>query len=146
MPQSFVRSAREGDENAIMLLARQLTTAIPFDDLAFHPAFMAALRDSTATLLAAEYGDQIVGYLLGSRRATFWAGAEVWWVEECCVDAKYRHLGIGRALMLRFEELALRNGARLVCLVTGKAQQFYKGMGYEERAVYLRKDLRTDSP
>ncbi len=99
------------------------------------------LENPYATLLVAEAEKRVIGYLLGYRHSTFWAGADVWWVEELLVDGPQRRYGIGRALMSYFENDARNAGGRLVCLITRKATEFYRAMGYEEFAVYLRKTL-----
>jgi ribosomal protein S18 acetylase RimI-like enzyme len=137
----LVRPATEADTEGVRILAQTLTTAFPFDSAAFGDAFLQVLKNPLAILLVAEWDQQVLGYLLGYRHTTFWAGADVWWVEELCVESSHRRCGIGRALMVHFEELAHAKGARLVCLITGKAKEFYQALGYEERAVYLRKDL-----
>ena len=99
------------------------------------------LENPTAILLVAACEGQIIGYLLGYRHSTFWAGADVWWIEELLVDANHRSHGIGRALMTHYEDQARVAGGRLVCLVTRRAAEFYRAIGYEERAVYFRKAL-----
>jgi GNAT superfamily N-acetyltransferase len=115
--------------------------AFPFDHVAFEPAYVSVLNNPMATLLIVGLDEHIVGYLLGYRHSTFWAGADVWWVEELFVDIDHRGRGAGQSLMNYFEERAQQAGARLVCLITRKAAEFYRAIGYEELAVYLRKVL-----
>src|SRR5262249_31286774 len=111
----------------------------PFDHDAFEATYTTTLQNPMARLLIAELDGSIVGYLLGFRHGTFWAGKEVWWVEELLVDAAQRGRGIGRTLTNRFEAEAQSAGARLVCLVTRKSADFYRAIGYEEFAIYFRK-------
>ena len=136
-----VRAVLPTDAEAVRDLAKNLTVAFPFDHEAFGPTYFSVLGNPMATLLVAELDERVVGYLLGYRHSTFWAGADTWWVEELFVDADSRGHGVGRLLMEHFESQARHAGARLVCLITRKAAKFYKAIGYEDFAVYLRKVL-----
>ena len=64
-------------------------------------------------------------------------------MEEITVRADLRKKGIGRALMHAFEAWARQRDSKLVGVATRRAAAFYKALGYEESAAYLRK-LLTD--
>jgi GNAT superfamily N-acetyltransferase len=57
------------------------------------------------------------------------------------VDETYRNQGIGKKIMEYFEEWTKSRGSKLIALATRRAAPFYKGLGYEESAVYFRKLL-----
>ena len=57
--------------------------------------------------------------------------------KEITVEESLRNSGVGKALMERFEEW----GRKLVALATRRAASFYKGIGYDESATFLRKLL-----
>jgi GNAT superfamily N-acetyltransferase len=65
----------------------------------------------------------------------------VGWVEEIGVNSGHRGDGVGRALMTAFEHWAAGHDCTLVALATRRAAPFYRALGYEESAVYLRKIL-----
>ena len=62
-------------------------------------------------------------------------------MEEVFVRGDLRGLGIGRALMARFEQWARDRGCALVALATRRAAPFYHALGYQDSAAYLRKLL-----
>lgn len=136
-----IRRALESDAQGVERLASELTTTFPFEGAAFTPCYSRVLETPTAVLLVAEHEGEIIGYLLGYRHPTFWAGADVWWVEELLVHMAHRRSGVGRTLMTSFEENAKLAGARLVCLVTRRASGFYTAIGYEQFALHFRKML-----
>ena len=92
-------------------------------------------------LLVMEEANQLAGYLLGFDHHTLYANGRVSWVEEIMVRQDRRRTGIGRDLMLHFEQWASMRGARLVALATRRAAPFYTAIGYQESAVYFRKLL-----
>ena len=80
-----------------------------------------------------------MGYLLGFTHLTFYANGPVGWVEEVLVRQDHRGQGAGRALMSAFEMWAAKRGCALVALATRRAAPFYRALGYDESAAYLRK-------
>jgi GNAT superfamily N-acetyltransferase len=63
------------------------------------------------------------------------------WVEEVFVRGQDRGRGIGRALMSAFERWAAARDCGLIALATRRAAPFYRALGFEESAVYLRRIL-----
>ncbi len=61
------------------------------------------------------------------------------WAEEVFVRSQYRGRGVGRALMSTFGQWAAARNCTLVALATRRAAPFYRALGYEESAIYLRK-------
>jgi GNAT superfamily N-acetyltransferase len=114
--------------STVRALPQELTTAFPSDHAAFGPTYSSVLQNPSARLLVAEQDGHIVGYLLGYPHSTFRAGAEAWRVEELCVSPAHHRTSLGRALMGAFEEQARAHGAKLVCLITGKAVEFYRAI------------------
>jgi GNAT superfamily N-acetyltransferase len=136
-----IRPATIGDAEAVGDLASQLATSFPFSRASFDAGYAALLSSDSASLLVADYGDGVVGYLLGFTHVTFYANGPVAWVEEILVRDDARGRGTGRALMQAFEEWATQRDCVLVALATRRAVPFYRALEYEESAVYLRKIL-----
>jgi GNAT superfamily N-acetyltransferase len=142
-PPIRIRPAGPADATAVAVLAAELSGRVP-DPAApstFDTSFAAVLADDDARLLVAVRGSGIVGYLLGFCHVTFFANGPVGLVEEILVVAGQRQLGVGRALMDAFEQWSAKRGCALVCLSTRRAVEFYRALGYEESATYLRKTL-----
>jgi len=136
-----IRQATTSDADGVAALAAELALSFEFSREMFTVNYPALLASDGACLLLAVNGDESVGYLLGFRHLTFYANGQVGWVEEVVVGRNDRARGIGRALMVAFEQWAADQGCVLVALSTRRAAPFYRALGYEESAVYLRKVL-----
>jgi GNAT superfamily N-acetyltransferase len=136
-----IRRADAGDADAIADLAAGLAQSFTFSPARFRRNYPALLAADDARLLLAVDGEEHLGYLLGFRHLTFYANGPVAWVEEVFVRRQDRGCGVGRALMSAFEQWAAARGCVLVALATRRAAPFYRALGYEDSAVYLRKVL-----
>jgi GNAT superfamily N-acetyltransferase len=141
-----IRHATAGDAGAVAALAGGLAQSFAFSRASFDAHYPALLAASHACLLVAgtgvdAAGDGCAGYLLGFEHLTFYANGPVAWVEEVFVRGDLRGRGIGRALMTAFEQWACGRGCALVALATRRAAPFYRALGYQDSAAYLRKLL-----
>jgi GNAT superfamily N-acetyltransferase len=143
-----IRPAARDDAAAVAKLAAELAQSFAFSQEKFEVSYPSLVNAEDACLLLADGdgdgdGDPL-GYLLGFRHLTFYANGPVGWVEEIGVESGHRGHGIGRALMAAFEQWAAGHDCALVALATRRAVPFYRALGYEESAVYLRKILKQD--
>jgi GNAT superfamily N-acetyltransferase len=137
-----VRRGNAADADEVFSLARAFATTFQPERPRFDESFARLLDDETALLLVVgRTGDAVDGYLLGFEHSTFFANGPVAWVEEITVRADLRRHGLGSALMIEFERWAATRGASLVALATRRAADFYRALGFEESATYLRKLL-----
>ena len=141
-----IRHATADDAGAVAGLAAGLAQSFAFARASFDAHYPALLAAGHACLLVAVTGadsgtGDCAGYLLGFEHLTFYANGRVAWVEEVFVRGDLRGLGIGRALMARFEQWARDRGCALVALATRRAAPFYHALGYQDSAAYLRKLL-----
>lgn len=130
-----------GDRRQLLPLARSLATSYEVDGASFDAALDAALAAPTSLVLVAERGTDLVGYALAQLHHTFHANGVVVWVEEVMVDEASRAGGVGRALMTEIEAWGVRHGAAYVALATRRARDFYRALGYEPSATYLKRVL-----
>jgi GNAT superfamily N-acetyltransferase len=144
-PGIEIRPARPGDAAQVAGLARELTMSYPFRQASFDISYPELLAAGNSCLLVAAAREDLAGYLLGFRHLTFFASGPVGWVEEVLVRAEHRQAGVGRALMTGFEHWAAERDCAQVALATRRAVPFYRALGYEESAVYLRKGLKNDA-
>jgi len=141
----LVRAARPADADQVARLATALATSFPFDRASFETSFPDLITAQDGCLLVAADRDECLGYLLGFLHLTFYANGPVGWDEEIMVREQHRQAGIGRALMSAFERWASGQGCALVALATRRAAPFYRALGYQESAAYLRKVLKNDA-
>ena len=137
-----IRPAESGDLAAVASLAEMLAQSFAFARQRFDETFPILLATDHACLLVAVDGDSsLVGYLLGFRHHTFYAGGPVASVEEILTREDLRGRGIGRALMSAFEGWAADSEWAVVSLATRRAEAFYLAIGYQNSASYLCKVL-----
>jgi GNAT superfamily N-acetyltransferase len=136
-----IRPATAADAGAVAGLAGELAQSFAFARASFDEHYPALLAAGHACVLVADTGADRVGYLLGFEHLTFYANGRVAWAEEVFVRGDLRGRGIGRALMAAFEDWAQRRGCALAALATRRAAPFYRALGYQESAAYLRKLL-----
>lgn len=138
-----IRRASPGDAGAMAALAAELAQSFAFSQPDFDRTFPELLARADSCLLVADDAGVGVGYLLGFRHLTFYANGPVGWVEEVLVRDGHRGRGVGRALMEAFERWAAEGECALVALATRRAAPFYRALGYQDSAAYLRKVLGT---
>jgi GNAT superfamily N-acetyltransferase len=138
---SRIRRAVRSDSDAVFSLAGDFATSFQPQREVFDQSFRYVTAQDDALLLVADGADCLLGYLLGFDHYTFYANGRVSWVEEIMVRPDRRREGLGRDLMLQFEQWAESRGSRLVALATRRAAPFYTALGYGESAIYFRKVL-----
>jgi GNAT superfamily N-acetyltransferase len=135
------RPAVADDEEAVLSLARSFPVSTQLDEASFRATFAALVTSDRDHLILAERDGRIVGYLLGFTRHALWANGPIGWVEEVMVDERDRRQGVGRLLMVAFEQRAATLGAGVVALATRRAAHFYEALGYTDSAHYFKKTL-----
>ncbi|GAA4068260.1 GNAT family N-acetyltransferase [Nonomuraea soli] len=137
-----IRRAVKGDADEIFALAREFGLTFRPEREAFDVALPQLLDNPDALLLAAVVDGRVHGYLLGFVHLTLFANGPVAWVEEAMVQSGARRQGIGRSLLVGFEEWARSREAGYVAMATRRAPEFYRALGYEDSATFYRKVLR----
>ena len=120
-----VRRADSMDSESIFRLAKKLATSFDVESGLFSEVYSQIINMDHATLLVAEYEQQVIGYLLGFEHPAFYANGSVAWLEELYVEESCRNLGVARLLMDLFEQSAKAAGNKLVALATRRAGGFY---------------------
>jgi GNAT superfamily N-acetyltransferase len=136
-----IRQAELRDSDALYSLACAFATSFTVERSAFEASLSRLLESPDAFLAVASEGGQTVGYVLGFDHYTFYANGRVAWVEEIMVSKPFRRRGVGRQLLRSFEDWARSRQSNLIALATRRAAAFYRRLGYEESATYLRKLL-----
>jgi ribosomal protein S18 acetylase RimI-like enzyme len=97
----------------------------------------AAMWDTQRRALAAYQNEELVGAVL------FKIGSGLGKVTQIITSEAHRRQGIGRALMMRVEDICRQEGCHKVSLKTywnSEAQRFYQKQGYVVEGI-LRRDL-----
>lgn len=136
-----VREAKVGDARELIELIRSFPTPTPQRAGNLEATLRRHLDDPAAYVGVADGGDQLLGYVLAYRHATFYAG-ETAWTDELLVAESARRCGIGRSLMQAVETWAHEHQCALVGLATAGAREFYEHIGYASQAGYYKKYLR----
>jgi GNAT superfamily N-acetyltransferase len=137
----LIRPARAEDAPAVASLASQLAQSYRFDPAGFEANYPALLATPDVRLLVAVVDQRPGGYLLGHQHLTLYANGPVATVDEMLVREDVRGGGLGRALLASFEAWAARRGCARVAVATRRAGAFYQACGYQDSALYLRKEL-----
>ncbi|WP_020576775.1 GNAT family N-acetyltransferase [Actinopolymorpha alba] len=138
-----VRRAAVEDMDAMWPLVCEFAASFRPERDPFERTFRTLLNSRGGLVLVAHVQDRIVGYLLAHTHHTFFANGPVAWVEEVMVDERERSMGIGRALMAEAERWACDRGAAYVSLASRRAGNFYLQLGYEDSAVFYKKNARS---
>jgi GNAT superfamily N-acetyltransferase len=136
-----IRRASPADSANLFDLTREFATSFHPQLEIFEQSFNSLIKQDDALLLVIDEANQLLGYLLGFDHHTLYANGRVSWVEEIMVKPDSRRCGLGRDLMLQFEQWTVARGSRLVALATRRAAPFYTAIGYHESALYFRKLL-----
>ncbi|HEX2033899.1 MAG TPA: GNAT family N-acetyltransferase [Chloroflexota bacterium] len=136
--QVLVRPAQMADAEAVFALLCQFAVSYHPRREAFDRHYPQLLRADHATCLVAEVAGRVVGYALAFRLLTLFANGPVTELQELMVDPAHRRRGIGRRLVEAVVERARQAGALEVTVPTRRARDYYRRLGFEETATYLK--------
>jgi N-acetylglutamate synthase-like GNAT family acetyltransferase len=108
-----------------------------FDRVTF-PRVLDAAASGGAEFLVAQQDVRVIGYVLGLRMPTLFAGGTVLEVLELAVEAPLRGRGTGSALVRAVQARARDAQDVEVTVPTRRAAGFYRGLGFRETASYLK--------
>lgn len=139
--ETCIRQIQATELDDLFRLVEQFSTSFAPDKELFQESIGHLLSDEAAFLRVAVLDGKLIGYCLGFDHYTLYANGRIAWLEEIMVAEAYRNQGIGKQLMDGFEDWTKLRKSRLIALATRRAATFYKGLGYQESAVYFRKLL-----
>ena len=138
-----IRRATTADSDQLFSLVEDFATSFKPTRKAFKHSLEHLLRDDSALINVAVFGDDVAGYCLAFDHYAFYANGRVTWIEEIMVREDLRGRGIGRDLMRSVQQWAVSRESRLIGLATRRAAPFYQAIGYEESAVFFRKMVES---
>ncbi len=134
-----VRPAIADDLEQVWPMVNEFASSYRPQRFAYVRSFGDLLKRPDTLILVALNKSAIVGYLLGSYHGTFFANGPVAWIEELMVKEPFRRQSVATKLMSSAEAWARTIPTAYVALATRRAGEFYRGIGYEEGAIYFRK-------
>ncbi len=111
---SRIRRDAPSDSGALFELTREFATSFLPQVEAFQQSFDYLIKQDDALLLVVVEADQLLGHLLGFDHHALYANGRVSWVEEIMVRSDRRRCGLGRDLMLHFEQWAAARGGAVL--------------------------------
>jgi GNAT superfamily N-acetyltransferase len=136
-----IRRAEPKDRDELVELAADFATSFAVSTSSFDRSFAEVLAHHDSGLFVATVSEDVVGYILASVHPTLYANGPVAWIEELMVRDTARRVGVGLALVRAVEQWASERAVRMIALATRRAEAFWKAVGYEASATYLRKLL-----
>ncbi|MDN4475889.1 GNAT family N-acetyltransferase [Demequina sp. SYSU T00192] len=136
-----IRAATFRDAAVLASFAADLALGAPPAPDGVTGALAALVGQYGVGAFLAELDGEPVGYVVVHRVPALFAGGVVAVVEEIYVVPERRGRGIGAALMERAEEASAAWEVAYVCVATSRAVDFYKALGYEPTARFLKKGL-----
>lgn len=141
-----IRSAQPGDADAVSTLIRQLLPGQAPAGQRLAAVFSAVLSSPGHCCVVALDGDRVIGLGSLSVRPCLWHGGWMGFVDELVVDRDHRGRGVGSRLLAHLERRAAELGCTRIELDTAPGREaaiaFYRGRGFDTRALLLSKPLQ----
>jgi len=145
-----IRKATNDDLEGIIELLKELLRAMKDTEGLDHQQLaencQALLADQSHYLLVAEDQGKVVGFINFCIRRTCLHPAPSALIDEMVVSANYRRQGLGEGLLLAAIERCKQLGCYEIEVSTETtnttARKFYSRLGFEERGVFLERNIR----
>jgi N-acetylglutamate synthase-like GNAT family acetyltransferase len=145
MRDLVIRPARRSDADRLFPLVAQFAMSYLPDRAAFDRHFPLLLDADHVDCLVAEAGPNLLGYALAFRLLTLYANGIVVELQELMVAPEERGRGIGQQLVAAIVDRARTVGAVEVTVPTRRARAYYRHLGFEETATYLKLPVARDA-
>ena len=141
----IIRNAQGKDFNSIFLLLSQLWPDKKLDKTTLKKIYASLLNSNHEEAFCAEINEQIVGFCTLSIRDSLWQRGSMGHICELIVDETFRGKKIGTNLIKKASSIAKKRGCKKIELDSAfhrkKAHNFYKKIGFKNRAYLFSKDL-----
>ncbi len=144
-----IRRARKNDFKQVLALFRQLWPDKDLNRERQEIVYNAMLESEGYELLCAERKNRVIAFASVSIQHNFWQEGQIAYITTLIVEDGYRQRGIGSMLICEIQEIARRSGCKKIELESAfhreRAHSFYEKMGFEKRAYFFSKALKSDS-
>ncbi len=133
-----VRNAVAQDFDAVYPLFKQLWPNKTLNETELKRVFCRGVASETDELFCAELDGQLIGFCAYAIMNNLWQEGNISYIYAMVVDEKYRGKGYGTGLIREALDRSKKQGMKRVELDSGfqreKAHEFYKKLGFEQRA------------
>ena len=140
-----IRKCGKEDIHQVVELFKQLWPGKNLNRDRLSSVFENMAASDNYEVLCAEKNGSVVGFASTAILHNFWQEGLILYITTMIVDNKNRRTGIGKALIARIEEIAIRKGCSKIELESAfhraEAHAFYEKMGFEKRAYFFSKSV-----
>jgi glucosamine-phosphate N-acetyltransferase len=133
------------DFEDVQKLLKQLWPDVISKPDELRTVFERAVTSTSQKLIVAVVENSIVGFCSLTLKNNLWQAGTLGIVDELVVDNRYRGQGIGKSLIEKITEIALKNKCKRIELDSSfhrtEAHQFYEHLGFVKRAYWFSKPL-----
>jgi GNAT superfamily N-acetyltransferase len=130
----IVRNATDNDKEDLFKMVKTMATSFVPEYSLFEANFDKIIKQDNYKIIVAEKEGDLVGYIFGHDHLTFYSNGRISGIDELFVDELHRRNGIGKRLVVEFENWASDRGAKEMTVPTRRAADFYKALQYKESA------------
>jgi ribosomal protein S18 acetylase RimI-like enzyme len=146
-----IRKSTIEDFEQVYVLLPQLWPDAKLNKNKLRLSFKRALNsEHQHYLCAVDKKEVIIGFCSLSMRSSLWQQGSIAHIDEIIVDQEYRGRGIGTQLMTKAMKIADKIGCARIELESAfhrkQAHDFYKRLGFENRAYLFSKNLTGNPP
>ncbi len=131
-----IRRAEAADADSVFAMLERFAMSYEPDRNVFGRSFAAMIDSQDVSLLVADDGGTLAGYVMAVEFGTLFANGVVVQVEELFVEEAKRGAGTGQELVAAVVEWARQRGAVEVTVPTRRAGAYYEWLGFERTAEY----------
>ena len=139
------RNCDSADFEDVQKLLKQLWPDVISKPDELRTVFERAITSSSQKLIVAIVENSIVGFCSLTLKNNLWQAGNLGIIDELVVDNRYRGQGIGKSLIEKITEIALKNKCKRMELDSSfhrtEAHQFYEHLGFVKRAYWFSKPL-----
>jgi ribosomal protein S18 acetylase RimI-like enzyme len=143
MPDFQIRLCTKDDYASVFELLKQLWTDMPSNYETLQIVYTDALKSDKQKFIVGLIDNKIVGFCSLTIKNNLWQAGNLGHIDELIVDKTFRKQGIGRKLIDEITVIAKENDCKRIELDSAfyrkEAHQFYKDLGYENRAYLFSK-------
>lgn len=141
----IIRNTENKDFNSVFLLLGQLWPDKKLSKTSLKKVYSRLLNSNYEESFCAETEGQIIGFCTIAIRDSLWQESRMGHICELIVDETFRGKKIGTNLIKKAINIAKKRGCKKIELDSAfhrkKAHNFYKKMGFEERAYLFSKNI-----
>jgi ribosomal protein S18 acetylase RimI-like enzyme len=143
MNNFYIRLCTDDDYTSVFELLKQLWPNEQLNNEMLKVVYKNALKSDMQKLIVGLIDNKIIGFCSLTIKNNLWLSGNLGHIDELIVDRNLRKQGIGKNLMAEITKMAKENNCKRIELDSAfhrkEAHQFYKNIGFENRAYLFSK-------